>query len=73
MENTVHSYLFSWSDGKEEQECEMYCSEQDDDRITQKFMDDSELGEVVKDLKVEYQGEGPGNLDLRNALRLRVF
>ena len=71
--DTVHSYLLTWWDGKEKREYEMYCSERDDDRITRKFRDDTPPDEMIEDLTVEYQGEGPGNLDLRNALRYRVF
>ena len=73
MENTVHSYCISWNIGEEEQQCEMFCSEQDDERIIQKFKDDAHLAEVIKDLTVRCQGEGPGNLDMRNALRHWFF
>ena len=76
MTETIHTYEFEYWNGEEWMDCQLYCSERDDVRITEEFIQQQQdADEPYDDLRVLYVGEGEFHCgtDYQEGLKLRVF
>ena len=73
---TLHTYEFNYYTGDEWEECSLYTSVRDDDRVIREFLDQQRDMKIpTESYYVEYKGEGPDNCDMdyQGGLSTRCF
>ena len=76
MKNELHTYEFEWYNGEEWDECQLYTSYKDNDRVIEEFLDQQkDMGIPTKHWTVQYLGEGKENcgMDYEGGLQTRCF